>query len=53
MAVYWLTDGIDSFQVGFALWHLAKDWDKFDCALAQVMEVLSVNDTSNHKRQKI
>ena len=53
MAVYWMTDGVDRCLVEFAPWHLVKHGDKFDGALAQVMEVYTVNDTSNHKRQNI
>ena len=33
-------------------WHLAKHKDKFDCVLAQVTEIYSVDDISNQKRQK-
>ena len=53
LAVYWVMDSVDRCQVGFAPWHLVKDGDKFDGALAQVMEVYSVNDTNKHKRQKV
>ena len=53
LAVYWVMDDVEGCQVSFALWHLVKDEDKFDGELAQVMEVYSVNDTSNHKRQKV
>ena len=53
LAVYWVTDGVDKCQVGFTSCHLFKHCDKFDGALAQVTEVYSLNDTSNHKRQKV
>ena len=53
MAVYLLTDGVDRCQVGFTPWHLVKDGEKFDGALAPVTEVYSVNDISSHKRQKV
>ena len=50
LAVYWVMHGVDRCQVGFAPQHLVKDGDKFDGALAQAMEMYSVNDTRNHKR---
>ena len=53
LAVYWVMDGVDRCQVGFTPWHFVKDGIKFDGELAQVMEVYSVNDTNNHKRQKV
>ena len=46
-------DAVDSCWVGFTPGHLVKYGDKFDGALAQVTEVYSVNDASNHKRQKV
>ena len=46
-------DGVDRCQVGFAFWNLVKDDNKFDCALAPVMEVYILNDTRNHKMQKV
>ena len=53
MTAYWVMDGVDMSQVGFTSWHLVKHSGKFDGALTQVTEVYSVNDTSNHKRQKV
>ena len=53
LVVYWVMDGVDKCQVDFTSLQLVKQSDKFDDALSQVLEVYSVNDTSNHKRQKV
>ena len=53
LAVYLVMDGVDRCQVGFTSWHLVKHEDKFDGALAQGIEVYSVDDISNHKRQEV
>ena len=50
---YWVMDGVDRCQVGCTSWHLVKHGDVFDCMLAQVTEVYSVDDISNQKRQKV
>ena len=53
LAVYWVIDGVDRCWVGFTSWHLVKHRDKFDCALAQAMEVYIADDVSKQKRQKV
>ena len=53
MAVHWVMDGVDRCQGGFTSQHLVRHGNKFDGAWTQVREVCSVDDTSNHKKQKV
>ena len=53
LTVSWVMDDVDRCRVGFTSWHLVKHGDKFDGALAQVIELCSVDDTSSHKGQKV
>ena len=51
--VYWVMDSVDRCQIAFTSQHLVKHMYRFDGTLAQVMEVYSVDDDSNQKRQKV
>ena len=48
-----MTNDVGRYQVGFTSQHHVKHGDKFDGALAQVMEEHSDDDISNEKRQNV
>ena len=52
IAVYRVSDGIDSYRVGFLQRHLVKHWKQYDGVLVQVIEVYSKESDSPTSRRK-
>ena len=53
LAVYWMTNGVDSSWVGFVSQHLIKLMEKYNFVLVQIIDVFSAADDCNYRRQKV
>ena len=52
IAAFWVSDGIDRCRVGYRPKVNVKNWNQYDGALVQVIEVYSADSDSPTKHQK-